>query len=127
VTSLELRARLGLQRYTSLARTEASLSASSFAALNSAPSFVKRRDGRRAPRRAHRPRTFMTEALHMLLLSGEQPRADMALRVRLACSGVGSDWGAVLGKGLVEVLAFVGGEVRCATPAEARRRPGRRG
>jgi hypothetical protein len=88
----------------------------------SAEMGVERRGGRTG-----RGRTFMTEALHTLLLSGEQPRADMALRVRLACSGVGSDWGAVLGKGLVEVLAFVGGEVRRATPAEARRRPGRRG
>ena len=34
----------------------------------------------------------MTEALHMLLLSGEQPRADMALRVRLACSVSCGHW-----------------------------------
>jgi hypothetical protein len=39
---------------------------------------VERRGGRTG-----RGRTFMTEALHTLLLSGEQPRADGALRVRL--------------------------------------------
>jgi hypothetical protein len=44
----------------------------------SAEMGVERRGGRTG-----RGRTFMTEALHTLLLSGEQPRADGALRVRL--------------------------------------------